>query len=444
MTSPPSNPSLWWRLSWQLGLVIIAVIGGVIVGLSVYATMVLSPNVAAEREITAAVAAAIARDDQGRLVLRETPQLKALKERNRQLWTVAATTDGASVSFGAIPAPFAGLAPLVHLFESADIRGAAGTDEIASVENVDTDLGEVRVLFGGFADKGWPVLAILAESYPIYGSLIAIALPAIFLTVPRIVRRALAKVSDVARKASQIAPRVHGARLPVSGIPKEVAPLVTAFNGTLGRLEAEFETRERFLIDAAHELRTPIAIMQTRVDGMSDGPERTRLLSDVARLASMAEQLLDFEHSDQTIDVGQSVDIVAVAREVVADLAPFAIAAGYEISFESEAERVARKGDPTALRRAVSNLVRNAIDHGGQRGMITVSASAGAAIEVADQGPGIAVEHRALVFEPFYRVKPKSEGAGLGLSLVKKIVERHGGQVIIRSNATGMRIAIQL
>jgi signal transduction histidine kinase len=85
-----------------------------------------------------------------------------------------------------------------------------------------------------------------------------------------------------------------GARLPVDQIPSEVAPLVVAFNGTLERLESEFQKRQRFLIDATHELRTPIAIMQTRIDGMSDGPERTRLLGDVARLGETAEQLLEF------------------------------------------------------------------------------------------------------------------------------------------------------
>lgn len=439
-----SNPSLWWRLSWQLSLVIVAVVAAVILGLCVWATTIMSPNIAMEETIASAIAGAAARDSQGRFELQETPELRALKEQNSSLWYVVAMVDGASVSYGIIPPAYAELAHLVHLFDDADIRGSTATNEVATIDNAETAVGEVRILFGGVADKGWPVFALLARAYPIYVSLLAVALPAIFLAVPRIVGRALARVSDVAERAAQIEPRRHGARLPVDGIPKEVSPLVTAFNGTLDRLENEARKRQRFLIDAAHELRTPIAIMQTRIDGMPEGQERRRLLDDVARLAETAEQLLDFERNDQGTDLNETVDLVEIARTTVADLAPLAITAGYQISFQSEVASLERKGSPSALPRAISNLVRNAIDHGGNAGMITISVSAGGEISVADEGPGIPAEHRELVFEPFYRVTPKSKGAGLGLSLVKQIVANHGGQVSIRSDLTGTQVAIQL
>lgn len=439
-----ATPSLWWKLSWQLSLVIVAVIAAVILGLCVWAATIMSPNIAMEEKIGSAIAAAATRDSQGRLELRETPRLRALKEQNSSLWYVVATIDGASVSYGTIPRPYAELAHLVHLFDDADIRGSAATKEAATIDNAEAAVGEVRILSGGVADKGSPVFALLAKAYPIYVSLLAVALPAIFLAVPRIVGRALARMSDVADKASQIQPRQHGARLPVEGIPKEVAPLVIAFNGTLERLENELKKRQRFLIDAAHELRTPIAIMQTRIDGMPEGQERRRLLHDVARLAETAEQLLDFERNDQATDLHEAVDLVEIARTVVADLAPQAIAAGYRISFQSEVESVERRGSPSALPRAVSNLVRNAIDHGGDRGMITVSVSAGGRITVADEGSGIPAEHQELVFEPFYRVTPKSRGAGLGLSLVKQIVANHRGQVSLQSGSTGTQVTIEL
>jgi signal transduction histidine kinase len=415
------------------------VVATVTIGLCVYGAMILSPNVAVEHKISAVVAEAVERDSEGKFQLRDTPELRSLKRQNNGLWYVAATTDGASVSYGTVPAPYAELAHLAYLFQDADIRGSVGTNEIASVENVETAVGEVRILFGGFTDKGWPVLAILAGTYKIYVPLLVVALPAIFLAVPRIVRRALARVSDVADKASQIAPRRYGARLPVDGIPKEVAPLVIAFNRTLERLENEFRKRQRFLIDAAHELRTPIAIMQTRIDGMPEGQERRRLLDDVARLAETAEQLFDFERNDQATDLNKTVDLVEIARTAVADLAPLAIAAGYQISFQSEVESLERKGSPSAIPRAISNLVRNAIDHGGNTGMITVSVSAGGQINVADEGPGIPAEHQELVFETFYRVAPKSKGAGLGLSLVKQVAANHGGRSASKAARTGRR-----
>ncbi|WP_107990113.1 sensor histidine kinase [Breoghania corrubedonensis] len=439
-----SNPSLQWRLSWKLSLVITVVIAAVILGLSVYATMVLSPNIAMEQEVKSAVAGAIERNRQGQLALKQTPALRSLIERNEGLWFVAATTDGASLSHGTVPATYAAIVPLVHLFHSADIRGASGVSEIASVEDVATPIGEVRILFGGIAGKGWPVLTIFKEAYPIYLSLLAIALPAIFLAVPQIVGRAIARVSDVADMASQIEPEWRGDRLPVAGIPKEVAPLVIAFNGALDRIENEFRKRRRFLIDAAHELRTPIAIVQTRIEGMCEGQERRRLLEDVARLARMAEQLLDFERGSQTADLDETVDLIDIARAAVADLAPLAIAAGYEMSFHGDAMRVERKGDSSALRRAIDNLIRNAIDHGDGHGTITVSAVANGEVSVSDEGPGIPADHQELVFEPFYRVVPNSLGAGLGLSLVKQITEKHGGHVSIESGSNGAKVTMRL
>ncbi|UXN58453.1 sensor histidine kinase [Phyllobacterium zundukense] len=439
-----SNPSLWWRLSWQLSLVIVAVVAAVILGLCIWATTIMSPNIAMEEEIGSAIAGAAARDSRGRLELKETPQLRALKEQISSLWYVAATVDGVSVSYGAIPPAYAELAHLVHLFDDADIRGSAATNEVATVDSAETAVGEVRILFGGVADKGSPVFALLAKAYPIYISLLAVALPAIFLAIPRIVGRALTRVSDVAEKASQIEPRRHGTRLPVDGIPKEVAPLVMAFNGTLGRLENEARKRQRFLIDAAHELRTPIAIMQLRIDGMTEGQERSRILDDVARLADTAEQLLDFERNDQAVDLDGTVDLVEIAQTAVGDIAPLAISAGYEISFHREVERLNRSGSAPALTRAIGNLVRNAIDHCGGRGEISVTVSSRGEISVTDEGPGIPADHQELVFEPFYRVTPKSQGAGLGLSLVKQIVTNHGGRISLQSSPHGTKVTIQL
>jgi signal transduction histidine kinase len=212
----------------------------------------------------------------------------------------------------------------------------------------------------------------------------------------------------------------------------------------LERLEHEFQKRQRFLIDAAHELRTPIAIMQTRIDGMTEGQSRRRLLDDVARLGETAEQLLDFERNDQADDRHELIELVSIAKTVVAELAPLAIGAGYEISFQSDVEKFERQGSASALPRAISNMVRNAIDHGGNSGMISVSVSAVGEITVADQGRGIPQDQQELVFEPFYRVVPSSKGAGLGLSLVKQIVTNHRGKVTIESGSEGTKLKIRL
>jgi signal transduction histidine kinase len=161
-------------------------------------------------------------------------------------------------------------------------------------------------------------------------------------------------------------------------------------------------------------------------------------------LGETAEQLLDFERSDQAEHQQETVDLVEIARKVVADLAPLAIGAGYEISFDSAVGTLERQGNPPALQRAITNLVRNAIDHGGNVGTISVSVSADAQIKVADEGPGIPAGHQEQIFEPFYRVTPRSKGAGLGLSLVKQIVMDHRGEVKIDSSSNGTTFTIQL
>ncbi|CVI63406.1 Integral membrane sensor signal transduction histidine kinase [Agrobacterium deltaense NCPPB 1641] len=439
-----SNSSLWWKLSWQLSLVFVAVVAAVIVGLCVYGAMILSPNVGLKDRLSHALANSLVRDQQGRLVLEESAQLRSFKAENDRLWFVAATQDGQLVRYGTPPNYYAGLAPYVRLIRDGDIRGASGTAEDASIDAIETPLGEVRVMYGGNTSTADNILTMLTSLSPIYVPLLAIALPALFLTIPRIVSRGLAGLKDVANMAPEIDPRHPGTRLPVHKVPKEVAPLIVAFNSVLERLEAQFQARQRFLIDAAHELRTPIAIMQTRIEGMEGGRERQRLLADVARLANTAEQLLAFERNDQTDDLQEAVDLIDIARTVVADLAPVAIAAGYDISFESERETLQRPGSPSALARAITNLVRNAIDHGGNTGAIVVSVSSNAVIAVSDQGPGIPADQLELVFEPFYRVTPRSTGAGLGLALVRQIVSRHGGEVTINSSSAGTTFAIRL
>jgi len=166
---------------------------------------------------------------------------------------------------------------------------------------------------------------------------------------------------------------------------------------------------------------------------MPEGQDLRRLLDDVARLSETVEQLLDFEQQEQATDHKETVDLLDLTRNVVAERAPPAIAADYEISFKSAVKTLERHANPTALPRAVSNLVRNAINHSGNSGMTSVSVAAKGRITVADQGKGIPPDQQALVFEPFYRIVPRSRGAGLGLSLVRQIVTNQHGRVTIES-----------
>ena len=108
-----------------------------------------------------------------------------------------------------------------------------------------------------------------------------------------------------------------------------------------------------------------------------------------------------------------------------------AIAAGDEISFDPEVDSVTVAADPASLSRAIVNLIQNAVIHGGHNSAIRVAVGRDGSVRVADSGPGIAQEYRQAIFEPFNRVVPLDQGAGLGLSLVKDIVERHNGHITV-------------
>ena len=243
------------------------------------------------------------------------------------------------------------------------------------------------------------------------------------------VRGALSGLGHAAAEAERIDIDKGGVQLPLKDVPKEVAPLVKAVNAALARLDIGYERHKRFLTDAAHGLRTPVAILNTRLAALPATPERARLLQDAAGLSTLADQLLDLQRLDRQAEHFAPVDLMLVARNVVVDLAPMAFAAGYEMSFEPAKDQLFVTGDRTAIERAVTNLVQNAIEHGGKAGKITISVNAPAMIEVVDEGSGVPASERERIFDPFYRLRPQDHGAGLGLNLVREMMQLHGGRV---------------
>lgn len=306
--------------------------------------------------------------------------------------------------------------------------------------------GDVRILDGPGGEVAMRDIVrslLLTFGTVILPSLIPMIVATLVAT-PIVVRSALSGLGDIVDQAERIDVGQRGARLSAAHAPAEVGPLVAAVNDALGRLDEGYERHKRFLADAAHELRTPIAILHTRIESLPNEPGKTRALEDVARLATLAEQLLDLQRLQQPIDHRVRIDLVAVGRKVAADLAPLAIAAGYEMAFEATEDKAFVMGDRLSLERAVVNLVQNAIEHGGRAGTITVNVIGGA-IDVSDEGPGIPLEHRERIFEPFYRLHPHERGAGLGLNLVHEVVRLHHGHVeVVDAPGPGARIRITL
>lgn len=432
------------RLSWRLlalqAALLLALVA-VIVGALCASGFVLADR--DEDRVIDVVQRALARNAEADLTLRPTADLKQLRAETPDLWFVVRDRQGHSLTEGAVPAEFAAIGSGLDQISQARLGWQMFEDDpskpAARLKRVDTDAGNVQIIT---ATQGrlTGAKALLMTSLAFLG----IALPgllvmgtATLIATPMIVQRAFRGLDATADQARRIDIHQRGARLSVEEIPLEVVPLVAAVNDALARLDQGYARHKRFVADAAHELRTPIAILNTRLESLPSGPDKTRLLEDAARLATLAEQLLDIQRLDRCGHPFTRVDLVAMAQNAAADLAPLAIAAGYELELDAPATPIETIGDAAALERALTNLVQNAIQHGPRRGTIRIRVSKPACIEITDEGAGIPADQREQIFEPFYRLTPLDRGAGLGLNMVREIVLLHGGQVSVTDGADG-------
>ena len=232
---------------------------------------------------------------------------------------------------------------------------------------------------------------------------------------------------------------------------KELNQLSISYNKMLGRLSHAFETQRQFTANAAHELRTPLALMQVQLDLYNstrhpdNDAETLQTINMVTeqndRLGKMVKTLLDMSEL-QTVGRDDKIIVDALVDEVLADLEP--LAQEKNIKLIGKCENITMVGSDILIYRLVYNLVENAIKYNHTGGQVTVTADRKEKqvhLSVADTGNGIPEELRERVFEPFFRVdKSRSRalgGVGLGLALVHEIVRVHDGSITVRSNPSG-------
>lgn len=257
-----------------------------------------------------------------------------------------------------------------------------------------------------------------------------------------IVRRTLAPVRKVSDAVAAIHPTALDGRADVSQLPAEVLPLGQAFNSALDRVTEAYRIERDFAADAAHELRTPLSVLQLRAEEASDPVLRTRLLTQIGHVRTIVERLLLIAELDaHAPDPAARVDLRQVAEEQVAAIAALALAKGQGIAVTG-LDRAIAAGEAERVGRALAALLENAVRHTPAGTSIEVQVEA-EAIHVRDDGPGVGAAEERELFRRFWRSDRRSgDGSGLGLSIADRIMRQLGGEIRVRREAPGVTFSL--
>lgn len=263
--------------------------------------------------------------------------------------------------------------------------------------------------------------------------------------VAGLVLRPIGRISSVAR---EISATDLSRRIDLGGPDDELRDLADTFDDMLGRLDVAFESQRRFVQEASHELRNPLAVLRANLDVVMADPDADtddfRAAGEVAgraaaRMSALVDDLLLYAHHERADSRREPVDAAIVVAETVEDFGATAAAAGIVLLHEIAPE-LPVVGDPVALRRALANLLSNAIRVSDPTCRVRVTAGQDAEMvwmSVLDDGPGLSPEDQERVFQRFWRgdrASAREAGrSGLGLAIVRQIAEAHGGQVTLRS-----------
>ena len=262
------------------------------------------------------------------------------------------------------------------------------------------------------------------------------------------VRRLTAPVRVLGAAAERLGRDVNAPPLPEDG-PTEVAAAAAAFNTMAGRIRRFVADRTFLLTAIGHDLRTPITRLKLRAEWMEDEEQRRKMLADLDELEAMVAATLAFGRDVAGSEPASRLDLPALLRTVLDDAADARPGSNARLGYEGP-ETLAILARPVALKRAVANLVANALAYGGAARVVLRPAQAGVVtVQVEDEGPGIPPPDLDRVFEPFQRLEGsrnrETGGTGLGLSITRNILRAHGGDVTLANRVGGgLRATITL
>ncbi len=270
-----------------------------------------------------------------------------------------------------------------------------------------------------------------------------VIVPSLALAMFFAIRHALAPLLQITRQAGALAGAVAAGRplqkLPEAGLPLEVRRVVVAMNAMLDKLGQSLQQQRQFTADAAHQLRTPLSVLMLEATQLPPGPVARRVADELEALARLVNQLLRLAQAEDAMAGDRrEVEVGAAARRACEALAPLAAARGLAIEFDPPAAPAATSGHPALVDVAVGNMVDNALRHSPPGGTVSVAVGPGPRVVVEDRGPGVPEAMKPRIFERFWRTGgANGEGAGIGLALVRRIAQLHGGDVAVEDRPGG-------
>ena len=372
----------------------------------------------------------------GKPDVRPTQALLNFQRQFPRLW-YQVSTPGGDVTYGEVPARVLAGQTIRDASVPRSTYHVVGKELMLESSARAGDQADILIELGGAVyDRVEVVLSLLREpdmTSTMLGAVLLIIILATILVVPRLIVR---PVRRAAAAAEEIGAR-DGIRLPVTEQPAELRPLALAFNRALDRIDAATAEQRRFLSNAAHELRTPLTRLRTRLERVQDQEIKAELVGELQSLSGTVTMLLQLARlTSQPMEMAP-LDLAATARAAAAREVPTALAAGVELEFRGEGPVIV-SGSAQAIGIGLSNLLRNAIQHGGSGGRVIVEVAGNGRVSVVDFGAGIgeAYDGRAIV-EPFARGKQDGSGTGLGLAIVAQIAALHGAGLAIDETPGG-------
>jgi signal transduction histidine kinase len=276
--------------------------------------------------------------------------------------------------------------------------------------------------------------AVPSYSYQFMVAMIVMALVIVAATIWA-TRRVTAPLTALAAAAQRLGQDVNAPPIAETG-SIETRQASHAFNEMQVRLRELIENRTRLLAAISHDLRTPLTLLRLRAENVPDAEEREKMLSTLADMDAMVGATLAFARDEMASEPERRTDLTALVESIVHDMAD----AGRDVTL-APAAQILIDCRPSALKRAITNLIDNALNYGKTARIAIAAEAKSVAITVDDEGPGIPEEELARVFQPFYRVEGsrsrETGGVGLGLAIAKSLIERHHGTLNLSNRADG-------